>query len=233
MFTFNRGNMRRYIIGCGIMVFMLAGCARDRTPITEFDLQMSEHSMGARIACYQARERATVADIQALAKLPPETLEKVMMLKQQNDVMREVVAMVTGNSADPCGSIGDNYYTLESELTKADAAVTSAWVDKGFGLLTSGVMYGAIGYSVHEIVDGMGSTYAAYDSSRINTGSNADSQNADDSAVTTSEDEESSSGISDEEQECMDNPPAGMHEDGWPQYSPGCSCNSHYSRKAC
>ena len=204
-------------IGRVIMLLFVAGCSRhDVIPMSAMDIQVEQSHDNARTACYQSRERATVADLQALAELPKETLEKIMMLKYQNDAMVKIIGMVTGNTKDECDTGKKSWYDVEIAAHQADAKMNTAYTETATKIFSTGLMYGAIGYGVHEVMGAAGSSYTAYDSARINADSTqVDSQN-DDHGTFGLEEEGETGAV-----------PMGDCASGAIWHHTGCSCNSY------
>ncbi len=119
---------------------MLVGCGI--TQPTLETLKAHEAMQTARIACYETEAvKANVAKI-SLAQIPREQQMMVVILQQQQDFTKQVLAMVTGKSTDPCG--GTNLFDAQIAEVKARNRTASQitqgalsmvpWIVGGFAL---------------------------------------------------------------------------------------------------
>ncbi len=227
---------------------MLAGCAIEVTPPTIEQVKMQRYTDEVRDHCYSSIQAGLIADATLMAKVPEESRTMVVMLKQQGEFSKQMLAMATGASLDPCAG-GTNLYDVQIAELKAKQDMAGKYIDGTLGL----AKWVVGGYTVAAILDRAGgTTYSAVGGSTIDVHSkNQGSYNekvsgnisGSNNPVTSTKvdnrtctDCDTDSPVFDNDnasiqvepfdlQQCLASPPGGW-ESGHPMYHEGCSCKS-------
>jgi len=232
-----------------LVTMSLIGCSAHEP--TNMEIQANRDVTVAQSECYRMRTAEVQRFVAQLSQVPPEQRMVVVMLHNQGEMTKEIVAAATGHHIDPCKST--NIFDAQIAEVKAKNKALSdttgkltnlgAWVVGG--LTISSVMDKAgsdivnsynSGSEVNQNSKNSGSFNevggdAAIDSTQSGT---TDIDNSIDNSTDNSENcadgncDDGGAGITGEFnlEECMNNPPSGW-SGTTPLWTPTCSCGSH------
>jgi len=232
------------------LAIALTGCSIKRTPPTQEEVTVHNNLVTSRAACYAAQGVSSAELWKALSAIPKEDRALAILMVQQSEAGKALLAVATGRTYDPCGG-GTNIFDVEIAEMEATAEMYGSYLDTAKWGLGLGLGYLAVD-SIMDAVSGSVVNYAVSENGKVNVNSqNSGSMNAvtgdfinegSNNPVNNSYDNidnDSDDGIDTgimstdpvdpefTEQQCIDNPPAGYSDAGTPLFSPGCSCNSH------
>lgn len=133
--------MIKKVSACIVGMLMLAGCSV--TQPNQAALVAHAKTEEARQVCYKTMAESNKAFYNSIAKLPKDKQTLVLLLKQQGDTLRTVVAGIKGTSMDPCRAT--NLFDAEiAEVKSKNDAVKAAIPVVGSVATTGIATYGIV-----------------------------------------------------------------------------------------
>lgn len=105
-------------LGLLAVLAMLSGCSIKHTPPTIEEVSVYKIEQSARAACYQARAIASQADAVSMKGVPEKDKLFMILMKQQGDTAKEMLALATNRSLDPCDA-GTNLFDVQIAEVRA------------------------------------------------------------------------------------------------------------------
>jgi hypothetical protein len=160
--------IRRTYISMAFILSTLVGCSAHQPSTTE--ITANKDVTVAQTECYRMRSAEARRFVYQLSQIPPESRMIVVMLHNQGEMTKEIVAAATGNNVDPCQAT--NIFDAQIAEVKAKNKALSDTTGK----LTSLGTWVVGGLTVSSLADKIGGEVV----NSYNTGSeiNQDSKNA-------------------------------------------------------
>jgi len=115
--------MKKFLLTfmAGVVSLTMISCSPTPLTQTQYDLQVRQES--ARASCYQRLEARDSRLTTMLTAVPKDQVALVFVLTQMQENNKQLMAIATGNSADPC-SMGTNAFDVQiAEVTAKNHAV--------------------------------------------------------------------------------------------------------------
>ena len=138
-----------------IIVLLLSSCVSMPEP-TEQHVKMQEAASSASVACYQKAAAVEARAAAMLQNIPADQRMFLVMMSQQSENNKAMMAMATGRTYDPC-SAGTNYNDVAVQLVRSQGELSQSYISAAKWLGGMGLGYLAI----DSIVDGVGATLNA------------------------------------------------------------------------
>jgi hypothetical protein len=136
-----------------IVVMGLAGCSAHAP--TQAEVNANEDVETSRTACYAAQQAHENQKSTTLLQVPAADRGYVLMFMMQGEQITGAVAAATGHDTDPCSAT--NLFDAQIAEVKAKNKV----VEKGFGVVSTGIKWGAGVIAVDRITGNAGSAIQA------------------------------------------------------------------------
>ncbi len=152
-----------------IPLFLLASCAPVHTPMTSLEAQVQTKHEDTISACHAAQQAKTEAFQRAVSTLDSRDASTLMLLQQQSDFSKTMLALALGTDYDPCAG-GATIYDVQIAEVQAGANIVGKYIDGGLGL----AKWVVGGLTLNAVLDSAGAAtynYALSGGSKVNTNS--------------------------------------------------------------
>jgi len=112
-----------------ISLFLIAGCVTRHAPTLE-EAQVQSQMSQSKTECYRMQANMAANLFSTLAQLPEEDRALALLMLQQQNASKELVAVATGHSLDPCGG-GSNIFDVEIADLNAQTKLAGHYIDLG------------------------------------------------------------------------------------------------------
>jgi len=104
--------MMKFFAVLMIVVFSISMVGCSATPLTQNQVQLTQAAYTAQGACYDRLAKQDLQINTMLSKVPDDQVGLVIALQSMQENNKSMMAMVTGNSYNPC-DMGDNAFTVQ------------------------------------------------------------------------------------------------------------------------
>jgi len=128
---------------------MLAGCSAHE--VTQNEIAVQHDIDSAKNSCYNMLAQRDLALTKMLTNVPKEQVALVLVLTQMQENNKQMMAIATGHSADPCGGQTNVFDAQIAEVQAKNSALRSI----GGNVVTLG-QWGLGAWTINKAIDGMG-----------------------------------------------------------------------------